>query len=670
MAWDKKILPDAFLTSALAAVAAVNNGSKDNAFMQHIQTGIGTSWKRQFLRNDIVVFEGTGSGLIPYSGRQFTVPAVTKNTITSADINTGEWIHRIISTVDATKYIASLVTPAGGVGPGFLSSSLVSPNDVVWSTFVVNGPQFDTTNQSWLDLLYDGMANNGDLFDINSQPGGGSVAMNGLQVQFGGSYASGVSTAGIRESVRLGTGSAAFGDGMNAIVPWGWMYAGFGNTDLSAKIEYRRMFAQLRKKTTGQWFFLFKDARALGHETGNFPGNPGILGNQNLNYTPNSSTCQPRDGTGYEVWPEPSAIDPNIQSFYGKIDNAALQDFDCVCVGFQARIIDRDVTKKPVFLANMGWDIFRAGVSPRYDSNGYPYGAYDGGGGRWRLLPENGDWAWITAVGVPLRSGSDVIRPPWGNYEVGWLYNDAPNYGITYEQLQSSPPIDVTKYYNDTEQTTYSIEAIGDSLTQGNESVSNSYRTWRGTFQSLMAGAGVLFDMIGPRFDVPVSGGGDGDHAGWGGMGISSVDDPVNNATDRNSTIFAAQYQPNIVIIYLGWNALFNGGANATSAPTRYETYYNLVRSTRPNAKIVLCTLAPTNGETESSQNSADANYAALNTKIRALAAANTTTTIKAELAQIPYDNADWFDYVHMVQSGSSKQAQTIFDAIRAKGWF
>ena len=147
MAWDQKILPDAFLTTALAAVTAASNGSKDNAFMQHIQSGIGTSWKRQFLRNDIIVFEGTGSGLIPFTGRQFTIPSVTKNTITSADINTGEWIHRIISTVDATKYISSLVTPSAGTGPGFLSGSLLSPNDVIWASFVVNGPQFDTNNQ-------------------------------------------------------------------------------------------------------------------------------------------------------------------------------------------------------------------------------------------------------------------------------------------------------------------------------------------------------------------------------------------------------------------------------------------------------------------------------------------------------------------------------------------
>jgi lysophospholipase L1-like esterase len=374
------------------------------------------------------------------------------------------------------------------------------------------------------------------------------------------------------------------------------------------------------------------------------------------------------------VWPEASGTNPEIQSFLGKTDNAALQDFDCVCVGFQVRIVNREAGKDPVFLANIGWDFFRAGVDPRYDANGYPYGAYDGGGGRWRTLPKNGDWMWVTAIGVGdagLRPAGDFYPPPWGNYILGWPYNNSPLYGVSWTEIQSNPPIDVTTLYPpDTVTTTYKIEAVGDSLTYGNDSVPNSYRTWLGTFQSLMAGAGISYDMIGPRTQIPASGGSDPDNAAWGGMGISSVDDAVNNATSRNGEIFAAQYQPDIITVYLGWNALFNGGSNAATAAARYETYYNLVRSTRPSAKIVLCTLSPTTGKTEAQENAATSGYSAVNTKIRDLATANPTTTIKAELAQIPYAPGDWFDYVHMVQSGTSKQAQVIFDAIRAKGWF
>ncbi len=144
MPWDQKIVPDAFLVAALSAAGSAADGARSAAYMAHIQTGIGTSWRRQLLRNDVVVYEGTGSGLIPFSGLTFTVPAVTKASISSADIDTGEWVHRVINASDATKYVANLVTPTGGAGPGFLTGDLVSPNDVSWGSFTMQAPVLDS----------------------------------------------------------------------------------------------------------------------------------------------------------------------------------------------------------------------------------------------------------------------------------------------------------------------------------------------------------------------------------------------------------------------------------------------------------------------------------------------------------------------------------------------
>lgn len=144
MAWDQKIMPDEFLVAALSTASAAPDGSREGALMSYIQTQIGTSWKRQLIRNDVVVYEGDGSGLIPYTGRTFTVPGVTKATISNADIDTGEWVHRIINSTDPTKYIANLTTPVGGAGPGFLTGDLVSPNDVSWGSFTVQGPMLDS----------------------------------------------------------------------------------------------------------------------------------------------------------------------------------------------------------------------------------------------------------------------------------------------------------------------------------------------------------------------------------------------------------------------------------------------------------------------------------------------------------------------------------------------
>ena len=148
MAWDQKILPDAFLASAISVASAAADGVRESAYMSHVQAGISTSWKRQLLRDDVVVYEGTGSGLIPFTGRTFTVPAVTKTTISNADIDTGEWIHRVINASDATKYVANKVTKTGGVGTGFRSDDLVNPNAVSWGTFTMTGPTLDSLSVS------------------------------------------------------------------------------------------------------------------------------------------------------------------------------------------------------------------------------------------------------------------------------------------------------------------------------------------------------------------------------------------------------------------------------------------------------------------------------------------------------------------------------------------
>ena len=207
------------------------------------------------------------------------------------------------------------------------------------------------------------------------------------------------------------------------------------------------------------------------------------------------------------------------------------------------------------------------------------------------------------------------------------------------------------------------IEAIGDSLTQGNESVTPGYRTWRGQFQTLLSAAAVPFDMIGPRSDTPVNGGSDPDHAAWGGASIDSTGNASNNIYDRLGTIFAAQYQPTIVILYIGIN-----DRTSTSA-SRYETLYNQIRTLRPNAKVCLCTIAPQQGETEAQTNVSLAYYADINTKARDLAAANSTTTTYADLAKAPLVAGDYYDIWHYNPTGGAKIAQVIFDALLAKSW-
>jgi hypothetical protein len=246
------------------------------------------------------------------------------------------------------------------------------------------------------------------------------------------------------------------------------------------------------------------------------------------------------------------------------------------------------------------------------------------------------------------------------------------NQTITDAALRANPPPVANWLPDETSQppvivptpTIQYIEPIGDSLTEGNDGVPGSYKTWRGAFQTLMSNAGITFDMIGPNFRQPDSGGTDGDCAAWGGASISAAEGAGNNITDRLPLIFAAQYQPTIITVFLGWNN------RASTSAASYETLYNTIRSTRPDAKIVLCTLTPSLGNNEAGSNSADAYYADINTKVRALATANPSTTTVAECAQVAFGPGDWFDYLHYTQAGATKVAQVIYTAIVAKGWF
>jgi hypothetical protein len=143
MAWDGKKLPDALATSATAAAVAAGNGSKNAAYLTHIQTAIGSAYKRQLVRNDVRVWEATASGTLPISGSTFVLPQVaTQNTISSADIDTGEWVHYIVKSSEASSskptsgsYIATNVTKTGGAGPAFLTADLGGSDTVQLGSF-------------------------------------------------------------------------------------------------------------------------------------------------------------------------------------------------------------------------------------------------------------------------------------------------------------------------------------------------------------------------------------------------------------------------------------------------------------------------------------------------------------------------------------------------------
>lgn len=151
MAWDGKKLPDGLASAATSAANAAGNGAKNAAYLSHLQTQIGSGYKRQLFRDEVRVWEATVSGSLPIVGSTIVLPQVaTQNTISTADIDTGEWVHYCVKAADASSsvptqnYIATNVTKTGGNGPAFLTADTAGGGNVVLGSFVYTSPAFDT----------------------------------------------------------------------------------------------------------------------------------------------------------------------------------------------------------------------------------------------------------------------------------------------------------------------------------------------------------------------------------------------------------------------------------------------------------------------------------------------------------------------------------------------
>ena len=189
---------------------------------------------------------------------------------------------------------------------------------------------------------------------------------------------------------------------------------------------------------------------------------------------------------------------------------------------------------------------------------------------------------------------------------------------------------------------TVTILCLGDSLTEGNDNNASGFRTYRGRLAQLLSTAGYTVDFVGTRSLTPAIGG-DADHDGYGGAGIDSTINGVASLTSRLTTIKAAYPSPDVIIVYAGWNDVYN---NASNLATRYDTFIAAVRTQWASAKIVLCTLAPTKGNTEAATGASLPAYAAVNVKIRALA--GSSNRFLADLAAGPsgVTSSSWIEQI------------------------
>lgn len=145
--WDGVRVSGAEHAAARAAADAAANGSKNAAFMSNLQAAIGENFKRKLLRNGVTVWEATVGGSLPIVGGAFVLPSsASLVNIVAADIDTGTWIHRIESSSNSAKYLATRVTPVGGGGPATLSGDLEDGGSVTLGEFVLYAPSLDTAS--------------------------------------------------------------------------------------------------------------------------------------------------------------------------------------------------------------------------------------------------------------------------------------------------------------------------------------------------------------------------------------------------------------------------------------------------------------------------------------------------------------------------------------------
>jgi lysophospholipase L1-like esterase/uncharacterized protein YjdB len=226
--------------------------------------------------------------------------------------------------------------------------------------------------------------------------------------------------------------------------------------------------------------------------------------------------------------------------------------------------------------------------------------------------------------------------------------------------------------------TVYKIYPLGDSKTEGGLSASDQY-SWRGILRAKLTENKYSIDYLGSQKRraygdvVPF----DDDNEGHGGYTIGpdtykfcETCETTGIYEHIDSWLNASGY-PDIVIMSIGINDLLGDGVGhpanyKKTSVQRYKDLLKKVMELRPNAKIVLCTVEPVRWDKNWGAKGTDLGN--LNDAIRELA--NASVTDDVYLADLytdfmnTWDNAYFFDEVHMSKLGATRTATTIYNAL------
>ncbi len=225
---------------------------------------------------------------------------------------------------------------------------------------------------------------------------------------------------------------------------------------------------------------------------------------------------------------------------------------------------------------------------------------------------------------------------------------------------------------------TFKIMPLGDSKTEGGGGA-GAQSSWRGFLRTKLMKAGYAIDYVGDRQNIALGDTipTDTDHAGHGGYSIGPdtqtfcggcettglyehVDTWINNAN------------PDVVLLAIGVNDFFNEANHPanykTTAPKRYRSLVEKILLTKPNVNIILGTIEPVKWDKNWGGDPADNDLGALNAAIKALADSSTTDNIFfADIRNkmlIDYGPVDFFDDVHLSETGAKKNANAWLEAV------
>jgi hypothetical protein len=242
--------------------------------------------------------------------------------------------------------------------------------------------------------------------------------------------------------------------------------------------------------------------------------------------------------------------------------------------------------------------------------------------------------------------------------------------GITHDYVLTPRPQgfapDIGAYEYKPSKRAFTLLPIGDSMTEGQDSTSGGFRSYRGTLYNKFVAAGYTPNFLGPKYSVPAVGG-DPDHAGYGGyqIGPSST---KNNIDAQLTSIFKVAPNPTVIVMAFGWNSIYQEPAVAA---TKYRDIVNKVRAAHPHSMIIVATVPPQQGQTEAETQAqllgwGNVAYRDVNAQARSMASASATDNIfLADLASGSYLSSGYWDVIHFLQGNADIEAEIIFEAVK-----